>query len=703
MLTKVKAVIIVTAAGVSGLVAQFLIFRVLAVTASHPNIIYLSSNASFIFFSCLGIYFSRLRPKSLPTLSFVFGFFLFLSGAYLVIFGYNFISTLPVSVIVSSFPGFCCGAIIPLLADWFGVKIIRIFIPYNFFGAIAIIMVDIFLIGIMPLSYIICILGAAFLAISLFLRGKHEDVVSASTSASRDTRSMLSAFFISSGSFLWLFYIVRVTTFALTTTFPAQYSAFLSFSFIWISLSSFVAIRFKRIGIIHAGSAMLLHISLISLFSTDLFSFYQRILETPFVSHFYQNGFLYFLFATLWMSSPLFWSGLIFARLLDDNEPIYKEIMIFSGAGSALGLLCAGLLARVDYLAMSPVFEIIFYSAGTMLVVRKKYLLISMVIIVLSIVSLSGDRIRSEWFELSKKRGIVNTQLKCRMVYYADEMSTYEALAGASTQDSQNRPAFDKLLYTSGSSWSAIVGGYYVIDSYYSHYIFSDSERRVGVSPGLYFPVGKPRVMVIGVGSGQTVSGASSIASDVEAIDIDPVAIENLDDLREFNDEVKKKSNVNFVVDEGLNFLRGRHEKFDVIINTSTYSFTPSAAKLYSIEMLDAVSRSLTEDGIYITYVDCIQAPGESLWGYLAMLKTRFKHLDIINNDDYYLVVCRNRDLPPDKDYVIDANGMKTVFSRISKDIIIDSAPIISTIDKPILTGLGQKWLLGIDGNVMCR
>lgn len=180
---------------------------------------------------------------------------------------------------------------------------------------------------------------------------------------------------------------------------------------------------------------------------------------------------------------------------------------------------------------------------------------------------------------------------------------------------------------------------HFFINGYVSIALESAPERLVGSFPVLFAPR-TDRALVLGVGSGITTGTVALLFDHVDAVEINPVVLQNLHRMSSYNFDLTSRKNATLSVDDGIHYIRVSPERYSLIISTVTSPRYFSSAKLYTQDFFDAVRQRLTPDGVYVTWVD--MTVGQR--GLDIMLKTAarsFRHCALAGvNTGYFLLLC---------------------------------------------------------------
>lgn len=185
---------------------------------------------------------------------------------------------------------------------------------------------------------------------------------------------------------------------------------------------------------------------------------------------------------------------------------------------------------------------------------------------------------------------------------------------------------------------------YFFINGYVSINLESAPERLVGAFPALFAPR-TDRALVLGVGSGITTGTLAMLFDHVDAVEINPVVLQNLHRMSAYNFDLVSRPNARLVVDDGIHFTRVTPESYSLIISTVTSPRYFSSGKLYTQDFFETIRRRLTPDGLYVTWVDMLV--GQT--GLDIMLKTAtqsFRHCSLATlNTGYFLLLCSDEPL----------------------------------------------------------
>jgi spermidine synthase len=163
---------------------------------------------------------------------------------------------------------------------------------------------------------------------------------------------------------------------------------------------------------------------------------------------------------------------------------------------------------------------------------------------------------------------------------------------------------------------------YDYIDGHQSHELTHFREVLVGLLGQQFFFDGQvERSLIIGIGSGQTLSGLLGWSNHVDAVDISENAILASKSAAEFNNDVMNNPRKTVFTMDGIQYIKGcEPESYDFILLTPTPIGLLHSTKLFSMEFLTSAKRCLKQTGVLMTWFDFETVQRERLLA--SILKT---------------------------------------------------------------------------------
>lgn len=630
--------------GFINLSSQVMYQKVVSMLVGDLYTVFVAVTLAFIIGAAIGSYIGHYFRKSLPLLELGIGIYNLILFALLQRALYDVTIPLPLVLLGLFLPALALGTHIPLYSYYFRKhRFSLVFALYHLGGALGLLALEWHFINAGSVSVSVLILGCiqSVLGLCLFgLRHRKSFEVDSSTHAiplsdwkSRVVfKSIACVFLACTISFYNISWAVK-TQLMLTETFRLHATCISIAVFFWMTLAGSVR---KKVNL--SSSVLFLGMALSFLIIAVSFP-----ILTPKLSSI-NNGSLLLYYQTsvllaVFLSIPVFFSSLIFIR---ETETLSKHwsvdvssgiLNLFAGLGSFTGLLLVYPFApwfwdRTYFLiavAASGVCSIIFSK-------KKKSAL------ALSITSLAAflfippikTSIAEQRFPKHLKHCLQTSDFKT----FSHPQASVALLYADPTKNSE-------CFNTESALW-------YIVDGHQSHNLLRGDEIFVGAAAGMYFPAPVKKSLVIGVGSGQSAFGASTISKKVDLVEISPIVISNLEIIKEHNHDLLSKENVSFILRDGFNFVRECEAgSYDIILNTSTYPSSFNAAKLYSDEFIELALRCLSPEGVYHTYFDSSSAmSSDDIYQFLAPIARHFKFIDILQ-DPYPQVFAYNSPRSP--------------------------------------------------------
>lgn len=166
---------------------------------------------------------------------------------------------------------------------------------------------------------------------------------------------------------------------------------------------------------------------------------------------------------------------------------------------------------------------------------------------------------------------------------------------------------------------------------------------------GAVFHPSPKRVLVIGFGSGMTVSALAAYP-DVERIDcveIEPGVIHAAPYLESLNRGVLRDPRVHIYLDDGRNFLLTSREQYDLIVSEPSNPWIAGVATLFTDEFYREVRARLKPGGILVQWVQGYAIFPEDVRMVLATLVPHFPRVSLWRGEEQDLVLIAQTEETP--------------------------------------------------------
>ena len=106
---------------------------------------------------------------------------------------------------------------------------------------------------------------------------------------------------------------------------------------------------------------------------------------------------------------------------------------------------------------------------------------------------------------------------------------------------------------------------FFFINGFISIPLNSPSEKIVGAFASLFTPR-TDRALVLGVGSGATAGTVTLLFDRTDALEINPVVLENLYRMADDNFNIEYRPQVNLILDDAIHYTKISREQYSLIL-----------------------------------------------------------------------------------------------------------------------------------------
>jgi spermidine synthase len=140
-----------------------------------------------------------------------------------------------------------------------------------------------------------------------------------------------------------------------------------------------------------------------------------------------------------------------------------------------------------------------------------------------------------------------------------------------------------------------------------------------------------PRIengLIVGFGSGVTVgSMLQSPIKQLECVELEPAVIRAGDYFNHVNNQPRRDSRLQLIVDDARAYLRVNPTEYNMIVSEPSHPWVPGVANLFTREFFELGRSRLTEDGIFVQWLQIYQLSNDGLRSVLATYKSVFPHV----------------------------------------------------------------------------
>jgi spermidine synthase len=161
--------------------------------------------------------------------------------------------------------------------------------------------------------------------------------------------------------------------------------------------------------------------------------------------------------------------------------------------------------------------------------------------------------------------------------------------------------------------------------------------------------------LIIGYATGVTVGAMlQSPVQSVTCVELEPGTIAGSQFFNHVNNRPLDDPRTNLIIDDARTFLRVTPNRYDMIVSEPSHPWVPGVANLFTQEFFELGRDRLSEDGIWVQWVQIYQLSTESLRSVLATYQKVFPHVLVfrvggLSNGKDLLLVGSNRPLNLDR------------------------------------------------------
>jgi spermidine synthase len=140
-----------------------------------------------------------------------------------------------------------------------------------------------------------------------------------------------------------------------------------------------------------------------------------------------------------------------------------------------------------------------------------------------------------------------------------------------------------------------------------------------------------PRIengLIVGFGSGVTVgSMLQSPIKQLECVELEPAVIRAGEYFNHVNNRPRNDQRLRLIVDDARAYLRVNPTAYNMIVSEPSHPWVPGVANLFTREFFELGRSRLTEDGVFVQWLQIYQLSNDGLRSVLATYKSVFPHV----------------------------------------------------------------------------
>lgn len=134
--------------------------------------------------------------------------------------------------------------------------------------------------------------------------------------------------------------------------------------------------------------------------------------------------------------------------------------------------------------------------------------------------------------------------------------------------------------------------------------------------------------LVVGFGSGVTVgSMLQSPIKALECVELEPAVVRAGEYFNHVNHEPRRDARLRLIIDDARAYLRVNPARYNIIVSEPSHPWVPGVANLFTKEFFELGRSRLTDDGLFVQWLQIYQLSNDGLRSVLATYKSVFPHV----------------------------------------------------------------------------
>jgi spermidine synthase len=153
------------------------------------------------------------------------------------------------------------------------------------------------------------------------------------------------------------------------------------------------------------------------------------------------------------------------------------------------------------------------------------------------------------------------------------------------------------------------------------------TQVMLGQLPVLLAP-GLRNALVVGYATGVTAGSLlQSSISRLECVELEPATIRGSRFFEHVNNHPLADPRLHLVIDDARTYLRVTPNRYDIIVSEPSHPWVPGVANLFTREFFQLGHDRLTDEGIFVQWLQIYQLSTDSLRSVLATFQETFPHV----------------------------------------------------------------------------
>ena len=136
--------------------------------------------------------------------------------------------------------------------------------------------------------------------------------------------------------------------------------------------------------------------------------------------------------------------------------------------------------------------------------------------------------------------------------------------------------------------------------------------------------------LVVGFASGVTVGSIlQSPIHSIECVELEPATVDGSRFFEHVNNRPLEDPRMRLIIDDARTYLRVTPNRYDIIVSEPSHPWVPGVANLFTKEFFTLGRERLSQDGVFVQWVQIYQLSTESLRSVLATFQNVFPYVQV--------------------------------------------------------------------------
>ena len=188
------------------------------------------------------------------------------------------------------------------------------------------------------------------------------------------------------------------------------------------------------------------------------------------------------------------------------------------------------------------------------------------------------------------------------------------------------------------------------------------------------------RVLLVGLGAGITLGSLLQVEGieEIDLLEISSGAVKANHFFAEYNHHALQDKRVNIIIDDARHFLGRTEKKYDLIINTPSYSWVSGTANIFTQEFYGLARARLAPDGLFAAWLHLYNITPVNVKRFVKTVHSVFPDTSLWLSSSSAELIVLGSEKPLTVDYSAMAQRLK--YQKLADELARISAPVPEAI-----------------------